>query len=91
MTDHSNDLTDRAPEYLASRIAERLAEDPQVAELGIRVTVKPGWLLLSGVVNTPERRAEILRIVREETPDTEVRSDITVAEAAEPTDEEILS
>jgi hypothetical protein len=86
-----NDPGHEAPEYLASRIAERLAADPQVAELGIRVTVKPRWLLLSGVVATPERRDEILRIVGQEAPGTEIRSDITVAEAAEPTDQEILS
>jgi osmotically-inducible protein OsmY len=84
-------MTDKAPEYLASRISERLAEDPATAELGIRVTVKPGWLLVSGVVATQERCQEILRIVHEEAPDVEVHSDITVAEAAEPSEQEILS
>jgi hypothetical protein len=84
-------MTDKAPEYLASHIMERLAADPSTAELGVRVTVRPGWLLVSGVVATADRREQILRVVREEAPDLEVRSDITVADAAEPTDEEILS
>jgi hypothetical protein len=81
----------KPPEYLASHIMERLAEDPATAELGIRVTVGHDWLHVTGVVATPERRDEVLRVVHEEAPGLEVRSDLTVAEAVEPSDEEILS
>ena len=79
------------PDYRASRIHERIAEDPEVAELGVRVTAGPGWLLVDGEVATAERRDHIVRIVAEEAPDLEVRCDITVVEAGEPGEEEVLS
>ena len=82
---------EQVPEYLASHLAERIAEDPEIAELGIHVTVKPGWLLVSGAVATPERREAILRVIEAEAPDVDVRSDITVVEATAPGEEEVLS
>ncbi|MFI2714078.1 hypothetical protein ACH495_28545 [Micromonospora sp. NPDC018662] len=67
-----------------------LAEDPSVAEQGITVTRSERGLVLSGEVESPHRREEILRRVAERFPDTSVTSDIGVIRTQAPTQVEEL-
>ena len=45
--------------YLVERVRRALAEDAEIAELGIEVTVEAGRVLLRGVVATDARRASV--------------------------------
>ncbi|MEU7574279.1 MULTISPECIES: hypothetical protein [unclassified Micromonospora] len=67
-----------------------LAEDPSVAEQGITVLRRERGLVLSGEVESPHRREEILRRVAERFPDTPVTSDIGVIRTQAPTQVEEL-
>ncbi len=82
---------EKAPEYRAGHIMQRIAEDPRTSEMGIQVSVHRDWLVVSGVVPTPQRREEILRIVREEAPDLRIRDEMQITGAGDPDGEETLT
>ena len=77
-------------EYLEAEIQNMLTEDPSVAEQGITVACHERGLVLSGEVESPHRREEILRRVAERFPDTPVTSDIGVIRTQAPTQVEEL-
>jgi osmotically-inducible protein OsmY len=78
------------PQYAAARLHEALAKDPRIAELGIRVTVRPGEVFLRGEVLTEERRDRIAAVVAELAPDLTIHNDVRVVDCAEPTGRERL-
>ncbi|KWV33823.1 MULTISPECIES: hypothetical protein [Micromonospora] len=77
-------------EYVEAAIQRLLAEDPDVAEQGITVVRRERGLVLTGEVESPHRRAEILRRVAERFPDEAVTSDIGVIRAQAPAQVEEL-
>jgi hypothetical protein len=76
-------------EYRIARLRERLAREG-VAELGIRIEMRGGSVLLSGALPTADHRDEILRIAEAELPGTHVLLDLTVASAIPPDGHEDL-
>lgn len=82
---------DEAPQYVAGRIQQRLAEDPRTAELGIKVDVHGDVVYLRGRIMSEERRAAIVAVVREAEPVRTIRDEIAVTQVYEPREEEELS
>ena len=78
------------PYYLAARIQRRLAEDPDTAELGVRVAVHGGAVYLTGDVASEERRRHLVAAAAAEAGDLEVRDDLRVTCAEPPTTAEDL-
>ncbi|MFF7178530.1 BON domain-containing protein [Streptomyces sp. NPDC008121] len=70
-------------EYRIAHLRDRLAGD-EVAELGVRIEMRGGSVLLSGTVPTAERRDEILRIAGEELGGAPLRADLVVVCADAP-------
>ncbi|MFB7375015.1 BON domain-containing protein [Streptomyces sp. NPDC056222] len=70
-------------EYRIAHLRERLAKE-EVGELGVRIELRGGRVLLTGTVQTAERRDEILRLARAELADLMVRADLVVAGAEPP-------
>jgi len=79
-----------APQYAAMRLQQALAEDPRTAELGIKVTVRPGEVFLRGEVMTEERRDRLAEVVAEHAPDLRIHNEVRLADCTEPTGEETL-
>lgn len=77
-------------EYVEAEIQSMLAEDPSVAEQGINVVWRERGLVLSGEVESPHRREEILRRVAERLPDVPITSDIGVTRTQAPNQVEEL-
>jgi len=82
-------------EHRAAALQRVLAEDPAIAELGIDATIgqTPAGdvtIVLSGQVETAERRSAIEQRVRDEAPDCHVVSDILVIEPTLPAEPEVL-
>ncbi|HEU0129457.1 MAG TPA: BON domain-containing protein [Mycobacteriales bacterium] len=73
-----------SPEYLGGWLAEHLAEDGDLHELGITVRVAGDAVFLSGVVGTDERRELVGRRAAELLPTLDVRNEVTVAAYPEP-------
>ncbi len=67
-----------ADEYLAGDLHELLAEDPRVAELGLDVAVREGYILVEGEVATDARRQAVAQVIAEAAPGRPVRNDITI-------------
>ncbi|WP_248841078.1 BON domain-containing protein [Frankia sp. AgKG'84/4] len=67
-----------ADEYLAGDLHELLAEDPRVAELGLEVAVREGYILVAGEVATDARRRAAAQVITEAAPGRPVRNDITI-------------
>ena len=78
------------PYYLEARIQRRLAEDPDTAELGVRVAVHGGAVYLTGDVASEERRRHLVAAAAAEAGDLEVRDDLRVTSAEPPTTAEDL-
>lgn len=81
----------RQPEYLGGWLAERLAEDDDVHELGITVRVAGDAVFLSGVVGTDERRDLVGARAAELAPGYRVSNEVTVASYAAPLEQESLA
>jgi urease accessory protein UreE len=73
------------PYYLEARIQRRLAEDPEAAELGVRVGVHGGAVFLSGDVASEERRRHVVAVAAAEARDLRVQDDLSVTCAEAPT------
>jgi osmotically-inducible protein OsmY len=83
---------ERTPDaYLVERVREALAEDPELAELHLDVTVSGEEVFLLGTVATEERRREITRLVERVLPGHRIRNDTTVEELRGPEQAEDLS
>ncbi|WP_449064078.1 BON domain-containing protein [Planomonospora algeriensis] len=79
-----------APQYVAARVQQALAEDERTTELGIRVDVRGEQLFLRGQVTSEERRDLIAGVAEEVAPGLAVRNELTVADIREPGGEEKL-
>ena len=77
-------------EYVEAAIHRLLTENADIAEQGITVIRRDHSLVLYGEVESPQRRAEILRLLAREYPDLAVTVDIGVIRAQAPTEAEDL-
>lgn len=77
-------------EYLAERIREAIATEPDVHQLGILVNVTGMRVLLSGSASTPAQRDAITRLVQRLAPDLEVVNEVGVPSMAPPSGVEEL-
>ncbi|KNE78654.1 MULTISPECIES: hypothetical protein [Streptomyces] len=77
-------------EYRLAHLQERLAREGS-GDMGIRLEMRGGSLLLTGTVPSAANREEILRIVAEVLPDVPVRSDIGLTDHSAPGRPEELS
>jgi osmotically-inducible protein OsmY len=80
-----------SPEYLAGWLADRLAEDDDVHELGITVRVAGDKAFLNGVVGTEERRDLVGRRAAAYVPGLAIRNEVTVAACDAPRELESLA
>jgi hypothetical protein len=78
-------------EYVEAEIQRLLTENGDVAEQGITVLRREHTLVLSGEVESAQRRDEICRQVTEHFPDVELSCDIDIVRAGAPSDAEELS
>ncbi|MFF9912701.1 BON domain-containing protein [Streptomyces sp. NPDC013457] len=76
-------------EYRIARLRERLAGG-DTAELGVRIEMRGGAVLLSGTLPTADHREEILRIADSELAGMPVLADLGVASAEPPDGHEDL-
>jgi len=72
--------------HIEGEIQRMLAEDPDIAELGITVVCEHGTIALLGCVNSAERRDHIGATVDAAFPDHSVRNEITVVGAEAPSE-----
>ena len=77
-------------DYTEATVQRLLTEHPSLGEQGITLIRREHWLVLSGEVESPERRTEIERLVAAALPDIEVRCDLGVIRASAPTEYEDL-
>jgi osmotically-inducible protein OsmY len=77
--------------YTDADLQRILSEDPAVAELGIDVSVRGDHVLLTGQVESPDRRAEIERRVAGYLPGERILNEITVAATHPPAGAEELT
>ena len=78
-------------QYTESQLHQLLAEDERTAEQGVRVSCREdGTVVLTGEVESPQRRARIEELVAEKLPGAKVICDIGVTRVHEPDDVEEL-
>ncbi|MEU9206508.1 BON domain-containing protein [Streptomyces sp. NPDC048415] len=78
------------PEYRVAHLRDRLAAG-ELGELGIKIEVRGGGVLLTGTVPSPPCREEVLRAVHQELAGLAVHCDIAVAENDSPDHAEELT
>jgi hypothetical protein len=71
-------------EYTEGEVQHLLAEDPRIAEQGIRVVRVDDGLVLVGEVESPDRCAQIEAVLREAFPDLKIRCDLGVTRVGAP-------
>ena len=77
--------------YLVERVRRALAEDAEIAELGIEVTVEAGRVLLRGVVATDARRAAVGAAAERALPGHAVENLVEVERARRPDETETIT
>ncbi|HEY9523573.1 MAG TPA: BON domain-containing protein [Thermopolyspora sp.] len=87
---HGHEARPDAPQYVAARVQEALAEDERTNELGIRVDVHGDQLYLRGQVSAPERVLHLTEVATEAAPGVTVHNEVTVVEVREAGEEERL-
>ncbi|MFD8522642.1 BON domain-containing protein [Streptomyces capillispiralis] len=80
----------QSAEYRVAHLQDRLASG-ELGELGVRVEVRGGAVLVTGTVPSARCREEVLGTVREELAGLEVHCDIVVSEPSSPDHAEELS
>jgi hypothetical protein len=76
---------------LEAEIQRLLTEHDRIAEQGITVQHRENTVVLSGEVESPQRRDEICRQVSARFPDVEITCDIGVTRAQAPNEVEEIS
>jgi hypothetical protein len=71
-------------EYTEGHVQQLLAEDPRIAEQGIRVVRVDDGLVLVGEVEVPDRCTQIEAVVRERFPGLNIRCVLTVTSVGAP-------
>jgi hypothetical protein len=70
---------ERGPEvYLAERLREGLAQDPEVGRLGVEVKIVGERVVLRGEVATLERKERLAAAIARLVPDREVDDEVRV-------------
>ncbi len=77
-------------EYTEGDIQHVLAEDPRIAEQGIRAVRVDDGVVLVGDVESPERCAQIEAVLHEKFPDLTVRCDVSVTRVSAPEEVEAI-
>lgn len=91
LTDPMSDAPDTPEPYIVDHAMTALACDPRVGLLDATVTVIGAAVVVSGQVETPERRDAIATVLTEILPDFRIDNRVTIAErtAATPLAEEL--
>ena len=86
-------MTDAALDpYDAEHIREQLIADSRINALDVQVRAAGHSLVVTGNVETEERRRLIGEVVEQLAPQgLEIRNDVTVANMSEPTGQEVVS
>jgi hypothetical protein len=84
-------MTRHLDEYVEADVKRLLTEHADVAEQGISVLRREHTLVLRGEVESPARRAEIERRVREAFPGITLTVDIGITRTQPPSEPEELS
>lgn len=71
-------------QYVVAHVREAIAQNPQLNELHVDVSVQGGKVFLTGVVGTEERRQTLTEVARAVAPDHEICNETEVAEFPEP-------
>jgi hypothetical protein len=71
-------------EYTEGEVQQLLAEDPRIAEQGIRVVRTDNGMVLVGEVESPERCTQIESVLHEVFPGLDVRCDLGVTRVGVP-------
>ena len=79
-----------ATPYQEAHLAEALATDPRVAELGIVVRMDGDAVFLEGMVSTGDRRTAVEEFVRERLPEARIENLIVVNELGPSQEPELL-
>ncbi|KAB8193532.1 BON domain-containing protein [Nonomuraea phyllanthi] len=79
-----------APQYVAARVQQAMAEDGRTHELGIRVDIRGDQLFLRGQVSGPGQRERLGQVAHEAAPELHLHNEIQVVEAGEPGEDEHL-
>ncbi|NUO97688.1 MAG: BON domain-containing protein [Nonomuraea sp.] len=79
-----------APQYVAARVQQALAEDGRTHELGIRVDVRGDQLFLRGQVSGAEQRDRLGEVAHEIAPELHLHNEIRVTDMAVPGEDEHL-
>ncbi|WP_336206124.1 BON domain-containing protein [Nonomuraea sp. LPB2021202275-12-8] len=79
-----------APQYVAARVQQALAEDTRTNELGIRVDIRGDQLFLRGQVSESEQRDRLGEVARETAPALYVHNEIKIVDVTEPGEDEHL-
>jgi hypothetical protein len=77
-------------EYTEGEVQHLLAEDPRIAEQGIRVVRVDDGVVLIGEVESPERCTQIEAVLHEVFPGLSVRCDLAVTRVNAPLEVERL-
>lgn len=71
-------------EYADAKLRRAMAEEVEIAELGIEIVPHGDWVALHGQVETPQRREAIERRVAQQLPGCRVLNEIVVLRAEAP-------
>lgn len=67
--------------YALKDLERRICEDERITELGVRLTVRSGRIVVQGHLASSERRDEVLALVQEQCPDCPVVDETQCADA----------
>jgi osmotically-inducible protein OsmY len=84
------DYPDEPAEYVAGRLREAIAVEPDVHELGIQVQVTAGRVRVAGSASTPSQRQAITDLVHRLAPDLQVLNEVELTSTVEPDEVEDL-
>ncbi len=77
-------------DYTEGDVQHLLAEDPRIAEQGIRVVRVDDGVVLVGEVESPDRCAQIEAVLHEAFPGLTVRCDLSVSRVNAPQEVEVI-
>jgi len=83
--------TSEPAEYLAERLREAIATEPDVHELGLSVQIIDTSVVVSGPVSTPSQREAIGRLVQRIAPEYDLVDEVDVPPMSPPEGVERLS
>jgi osmotically-inducible protein OsmY len=82
--------SDEPAEYVAERLREAIATEPDVYQLGITVNVVGDHVHLAGPASTGAQRQAIVALVERLAPELQVVDDLDVPSQSQPTEVEEL-